>query len=145
MSKLVIKFCDFITDISSIRETSNGNASRIDGLNEQTTAIRTDFNNLTHPTDGQVGQVLTLANDPQGTNKAVWQDPQDGLPSGGSFGNVIMKNSNGDAVWKNPDDIKVSDPISGARDDLKVILTGIKEYVDKQIQNEITSIEGGQY
>ena len=91
-----------LTDISSIRETSNGNASRIDGLNEQTTAIRTDFNNLTHPTDGQVGQVLTLANNPQGVYKAVWQDPQDGLPTGGSFGNVIMKNSNGDAEWTRP-------------------------------------------
>ena len=88
-----------LTDISSIRETSNGNASRIDGLSEQTTAIRTDFNNFTHPTDGQVGQVLTLASNPQGTYDAVWQDPQDGLPSGGSFGNVIMKNSNGDAEW----------------------------------------------
>ena len=88
-----------LTDISSIRETSNSNTSRIDGLSEQTTAIRTDFHNLTHPTDGQVGQVLTLANNPQGTNEAVWQDPQDGLPSGGSFGNVIMKNSNGDAEW----------------------------------------------
>lgn len=86
-------------DISSIRETSNSNASRIDALNEKTTAIKSDFDNLTKPTDGQVGQVLTLANDPQGTNKAVWQDPQDGLPSGGSFGNVIMKNSNGDAEW----------------------------------------------
>lgn len=88
-----------LTDISSIRETSNSNASRIDGLSEQTTSIRTDFHNLTHPTDGQVGQVLTIASNPQGTNEAVWQDPQDGLPSGGSFGNVIMKNSNGDAVW----------------------------------------------
>ena len=91
-----------LTDISSIRDTSNSNASRIDGLNEQTTAIRTDFHNLTHPTDGQVGQVLTLANNPQGVYKAVWQDPQDGLPSGGSFGNVIMKNSNGDAEWTRP-------------------------------------------
>ena len=88
-----------LTDISSIRETSNSNASRIDGLSEQTTAIRTDLHNLTNPTDGQVGQVLTLANNPQGVYKAVWQDPQDGLPSGGSFGNVIMKNSNGDAEW----------------------------------------------
>lgn len=88
-----------LTDISSIRDTSNSNASRIDGLNEQTTAIRTDFHNFTHPTEGQVGQVLTLANNPQGVYKAVWQDPQDGLPSGGSFGNVIMKNSNGDAEW----------------------------------------------
>ena len=88
-----------LTDISSIRETSNGNASRIDALNEQTTAIRTDFHNFTHPTEGQVGQVLTLANNPQGVYKAVWQDPQDGLPTGGSFGNVIMKNSNGDAEW----------------------------------------------
>ena len=91
-----------LTDISSIRETSNSNASRIDGLSEQTTAIRTDLHNLTHPTDGQVGQVLTLANNPQGAYKAVWQDPQDGLPSGGSFGNVIMKNSNGDAEWTTP-------------------------------------------
>ena len=88
-----------LTDISSIRDTSNSNASRIDALNEQTTAIRTDLHNLTQPTDGQVGQVLTLANNPQGAYKAVWQDPQDGLPSGGSFGNVIMKNSNGDAEW----------------------------------------------
>lgn len=93
-----------LSDISSIRETSNGNANRIDALSEQTTAIRTDFHNLTHPTDGQVGQVLTLANNPQGTNEAVWQDPQDGLPSGGSFGNVIMKNSNGEAVWTNASD-----------------------------------------
>ena len=91
-----------LTDISSIRETSSSNASRIDGLSEQTTAIRTDLHNLTHPTDGQVGQVLTLANNPQGAYKAVWQDPQDGLPSGGSFGNVIMKNSNGDAEWTTP-------------------------------------------
>ena len=91
-----------LTDISSIRDTSNSNASRIDGLNEQTTAIRTDFHNFTHPTEGQVGQVLTLANNPQGVYKAVWQDPQDGLPSGGSFGNVIMKNSNGDAEWTRP-------------------------------------------
>ena len=91
-----------LTDISSIRETSNSNASRIDGLSEQTTAIRTDLHNLTHPTDGQVGQVLTLANNPQGAYKAVWQDPQDGLPTGGSFGNVIMKNSNGDAEWTTP-------------------------------------------
>ena len=88
-----------LTDISSIRETSNSNASRIDALSEQTTAIRTDFHNFTHPTEGQVGQVLTLANNPQGVYKAVWQDPQDGLPTGGSFGNVIMKNSNGDAEW----------------------------------------------
>ena len=88
-----------LTDISSIRDTSNSNASRIDALNEQTTAIRTDLHNLTQPTDGQVGQVLTLANNPQGAYKAVWQDPQDGLPTGGSFGNVIMKNSNGDAEW----------------------------------------------
>ena len=28
---------------------------------------------------------------------------------------------------------------------LKNVLTNIKDYVDKQIQNEITSIEGGQY
>lgn len=90
-----------LSDISSIRETSNGNSNRINALSEQTTAIRTDFNNLTHPTDGQVGQVLTLASNPQGTNEAVWQDPQDGLPTGGSFGNVIMKNSNGDAEWTN--------------------------------------------
>ena len=88
-----------LTDISSIRETSNNNASRIDALSEQTTAIRTDFHNFTHPTEGEVGQILTLANNPQGVYKAVWQDPQDGLPSGGSFGNVIMKNSNGDAEW----------------------------------------------
>lgn len=88
-----------LTDISSIRETSNSNASRIDGLSEQTTSIRTDFHNFTHPTEGKVGQVLTLANNPQGVYKAVWQDPQDGLPTGGSFGNVIMKNSNGDAEW----------------------------------------------
>lgn len=93
-----------LSDISNIRETSNGNASRIDGLSEQTTAIRTDFHNFTHPTEGKVGQVLTLANNPQGTNEAVWQDPQDGLPTGGSFGNVIMKNSNGDAEWTNASD-----------------------------------------
>ena len=96
-----------LTDISSIRETSNGNASRIDALSEQTTAIRTDFNNLTHPTDGQVGQVLTLANNPQGVYKAVWQDPQGGgssLPSGGSFGNILMKSSadDGNAEWTSP-------------------------------------------
>ena len=95
-----------LTDISSIRETSNGNADRINNaelninnLNEGLYGITVDFHNFTHPTDGQVGQVLTLANNPQGTNEAVWQDPQDGLPSGGSFGNVIMKNSNGDAEW----------------------------------------------
>lgn len=85
--------------ISAIRETSNSNSIRIERLNENTGAISSDFHNLTHPTDGQVGQVLTLANDPQGTNKAVWQAPQDGLPTGGSFGNIIMKNSNGDAEW----------------------------------------------
>ena len=187
-----------LTDISSIRETSNSNADRINNLNEGLYGITVDFHNLTHPTDGQVGQVLTLANNPQGTNEAVWQDPQDGLPTGGSFGNVIMKNSNGGAEWtnasdallkegynleniknkvdsvssnvrdklpsaggvrglvlsstignanewKNPDDIIVTDPIDEARDTLKVVLTSIKEYVDKQIQNEITSIEGGQY
>lgn len=93
-----------LSDISNIRETSNGNASGIDALSEKTTAIRTDFHNFTHPTEGQVGQVLTLANNPQGVYKAVWQDPQDGLPSGGSFGNVIMKNSNGDAEWTNASD-----------------------------------------
>lgn len=93
-----------LTDISSIRETSNGNSNRINALSEQTTEIRNGLNNLTHPTDGQVGQVLTLANNPQGTNEAVWQDPQDGLPTGGSFGNVIMKNSNGDAVWSTASD-----------------------------------------
>ena len=95
-----------LTDISSIRETSNGNADRINNaelninnLNEGLYGITVNFHNLTQPTDGQVGQVLTLANNPQGAYKAVWQDPQDGLPSGGSFGNVIMKNSNGDAEW----------------------------------------------
>ena len=95
-----------LTDISSIRETSNGNADRINNaelninnLNEGLYGITVDFHNFTHPTEGQVGQVLTLANNPQGTNEAVWQDPQDGLPTGGSFGNVIMKNSNGDAEW----------------------------------------------
>ena len=95
-----------LTDISSIRETSNSNAGRItdaelniNNLNEGLYGLTVDFHNLTKPTDGQVGQVLTLANNPQGTNEAVWQDPQDGLPSGGSFGNVIMKNSNGDAEW----------------------------------------------
>ena len=95
-----------LTDISSIRETSNGNADRINNaelninnLNEGLYGITVDFHNFTHPTEGQVGQVLTLANNPQGVYKAVWQDPQDGLPSGGSFGNVIMKNSNGDAEW----------------------------------------------
>lgn len=88
-----------LSDISSIRVTSNGNSNMIDALKEKTTEIRNGLNNLTHPTDGQVGQVLTLANNPQGVYKAVWQDPQDGLPTGGSFGNVIMKNSNGDAEW----------------------------------------------
>ena len=95
-----------LTDISSIRETSNGNADRINNaelninnLNEGLYGITVNFHNLTQPTEGQVGQVLTLANNPQGVYKAVWQDPQDGLPSGGSFGNVIMKNSNGDAEW----------------------------------------------
>ena len=98
-----------LTDISSIRETSNGNADRINNaelninnLNEGLYGITVDFHNFTHPTEGQVGQVLTLANNPQGVYKAVWQDPQDGLPSGGSFGNVIMKNSNGDAEWTRP-------------------------------------------
>ena len=134
-----------LTDISSIRETSNSNASRIDGLSEQTTAIRTDLHNLTNPTDGQVGQVLTLANNPQGTNEAVWQDPQDGLPTGGSFGNVIMKNSNGDAEWANIGIINVNNPINATSDTLDNVLTHIKDYVDTQIQNEITSIEGGQY
>lgn len=100
-----------LTDISNIRETSNGNADRINNaelninnLNEGLYGITVNFHNLTKPTDGQVGQVLTLANNPQGTNEAVWQDPQDGLPSGGSFGNVIMKNSNGDAEWTNASD-----------------------------------------
>lgn len=131
--------------ISSIRETSNSNSIRIDGLSEQTTAISSDFHKLTHPTDGQVGQVLTLANNPQGTNEAVWQDPQDGLPSGGSFGNVIMKNSNGDAEWTHIESINVYDPTNEASNTLKNVLTNIKDYVDTQIQNEITSIEGGQY
>ena len=134
-----------LTDISSIRTTSNGNSNRIDALSEKTTAIKSDFDNLTKPTDGQVGQVLTLANDPQGTNKAVWQDPQDGLPSGGSFGNVIMKNSNGDAEWTHFGSIKVNDPTNATSDALDNVLTNIKGYVDTQIQNEITSIEGGQY
>ena len=31
------------------------------------------------------------------------------------------------------------------RDTLKNVLTNIKDYVDTQIQNEIASIEGGQY
>ena len=131
--------------ISIIRETSNSNSIRIDRLSEDTGAIRTDLHKLTHPTDGQVGQVLTLANNPQGTNEAVWQDPQDGLPSGGSFGNVIMKNSNGDAEWANIGIIKVNDPINATSDTLDNVLTNIKNYVDTQIQNEITSIEGGQY
>ena len=131
--------------ISTIRETSNSNSIRIDRLSEDTGAIRTDFNNLTHPTDGQVGQVLTLANNPQGTNEAVWQDPQDGLPSGGSFGNVIMKNSNGDAEWQYIGIINVNNPINATSDTLDNVLTNIKNYVDTQIQNEITSIEGGQY
>ena len=86
-------------NISEIQNNVNANSEVIASHEQSILATRTDFNNLTHPTDGQVGQVLTLANDPQGTNKAVWQDPQDGLPSGGSFGNVIMKNSNGDAEW----------------------------------------------
>ena len=134
-----------LTDISNIRETSNSNASRIDALNEKTTAIKTDFDNLTQPTDGQVGQVLTLANNPQGAYKAVWQDPQDGLPTGGSFGNVIMKNSNGDAEWQYIGIINVNNPINATSDTLDNVLTNIKNYVDTQIQNEITSIEGGQY
>ena len=141
-----------LADISNIRETSNGNADRINNaelninnLNEGLYGITVDFHNFTHPTDGQVGQVLTLANNPQGTNEAVWQDPQDGLPSGGSFGNVIMKNSNGDAEWTNIGIINVNNPINATSDTLDNVLTNIKDYVDKQIQNEITSIEGGQY
>lgn len=143
---------DALTDISSIRETSNSNADRItdaelniNNLNEGLYGLTVDFHKLTKPTDGQVGQVLTLANDPQGTNKAVWQDPQDGLPSGGSFGNVIMKNSNGDAEWTHFGSIKVNDPTNATSDALDNVLTNIKGYVDTQIQNEITSIEGGQY
>ena len=92
--------------ISNIIETSNSNADRItnaeidiSNIAKSLSEIGEDFYNLAHPTDGQVGQVLTLANNPQGTYDAVWQDPQDGLPSGGSFGNIIMKNSNGDAEW----------------------------------------------
>ena len=131
--------------ISTIRETSNSNSIRIDRLSEDTGAIRSNFHKLTHPTDGQVGQVLTLANNPQGTNEAVWQDPQDGLPTGGSFGNVIMKNSNGDAEWANIGIINVNNPINATSDTLDNVLTNIKDYVDTQIQNEITSIEGGQY
>ena len=141
-----------LTDISSIRETSNGNADRINNaelninnLNEGLYGITVDFHNFTHPTDGQVGQVLTLANNPQGTNEAVWQDPQDGLPTGGSFGNVIMKNSNGDAEWQYIGIINVNNPINATSDTLDNVLTNIKNYVDTQIQNEITSIEGGQY
>ena len=131
--------------ISIIRETSNSNSIRIDRLSEDTGAIRSNFHKLTHPTEGQVGQVLTLANNPQGVYKAVWQDPQDGLPSGGSFGNVIMKNSNGDAEWANIGIINVNNPINATSDTLDNVLTNIKDYVDTQIQNEITSIEGGQY
>lgn len=86
-------------NISEIQNNVNANSEAIANNEQFILATRTDFDNLTHPTDGQVGQVLTLANDPQGLYKAVWQDPQDGLPSGGSFGNVIMKNSNGDAEW----------------------------------------------
>ena len=141
-----------LTDISSIRETSNGNADRINNaelninnLNEGLYGITVDFHNFTHPTEGQVGQVLTLANNPQGVYKAVWQDPQDGLPSGGSFGNVIMKNSNGDAEWQYIGIINVNNPINATSDTLDNVLTNIKDYVDTQIQNEITSIEGGQY
>lgn len=92
--------------ISNIIETSNSNSDRItraeidiSNTNKSLSEIGGNLIKITHPTDGQVGQVLTLANDPQGVYKAVWQDPQDGLPSGGSFGNVIMKNSNGDAEW----------------------------------------------
>ena len=143
---------DALTDISSIRETSNSNADRItdaelniNNLNEGLYGLTVDFHKLTKPTDGQVGQVLTLANDPQGVYKAVWQDPQDGLPSGGSFGNVIMKNSNGDAEWTHFGSIKVNDPTNATSDALDNVLTNIKGYVDTQIQNEITSIEGGQY
>ena len=132
-------------DISEIKNNVNENSELIRSQGNYISAIATDFNRLTHPTDGQVGQVLTLANNPQGTNEAVWQDPQDGLPSGGSFGNVIMKNSNGDAEWTHIENIIVTNPVDEARDTLKVALTSIKEYVDKQIQNEITSIEGGQY
>ena len=131
--------------ISTIRETSNSNSIRIDRLSEDTGAIRSNFHKLTHPTDGQVGQVLTLANNPQGTNEAVWQDPQDGLPSGGSFGNVIMKNSNGDAEWQYIGIINVNNPINATSDTLDNVLTNIKDYVDTQIHNEITSIEGGRY
>ena len=132
-------------NISEIQNNVNENSEIIKSQENYISAIATDFNNLTHPTDGQVGQVLTLANDPQGTNKAVWQDPQDGLPSGGSFGNVIMKNSNGDAEWTHFGSIKVNDPTNATSDALDNVLTNIKDYVDTQIQNEITSIEGGQY
>lgn len=90
---------EMLSEIQANKDATNGNSNRINALSEQTTTIKSDFDNLTHPTNGQVGQVLTLANNPQGTNEAVWQDPQDGLPTGGSFGNVIMKNSNGDAEW----------------------------------------------
>ncbi len=97
---------DALTSIDINKDAINSNSDRINNaelninnLNEGLYGITVDFHNFTHPKDGQVGQVLTLANNPQGTNEAVWQDPQDGLPSGGSFGNVIMKNSNGDAEW----------------------------------------------
>lgn len=143
---------DAFNSINTNKDAINSNSDRINNaelninnLNEGLYGITVDFHNLTHPTDGQVGQVLTLANNPQGTNEAVWQDPQDGLPTGGSFGNVIMKNSNGDAEWTNIGIINVNNPINATSDTLDNVLTNIKNYVDIQIQNEITSIEGGQY
>lgn len=98
------------------------------------------------PEEGEYGQVLTIGNGGiLGLKKAEWQYPQSGLPTGGSFGNVIMKNSNGDAEWTNIGIINVNNPINATSDTLDNVLTNIKDYVDTQIQNEITSIEGGQY
>ena len=101
---------------------------------------------ITTPEEGEYGQVLTIGNGGiLGLKKAEWQYPQSGLPTGGSFGNVIMKNSNGDAEWANIGIINVNNPINATSDTLDNVLTNIKDYVDTQIQNEITSIEGGQY
>lgn len=55
---------------------------------------------ITTPEEGEYGQVLTIGNGGiLGLKKAEWQYPQSGLPTGGSDGNIIMKNSNGDAEW----------------------------------------------
>lgn len=90
-------------NIDEIQNNVKENSEIIRSHENSILAIAADFNRLAHPTDGQVGQVLTLASNPQGTYyDAVWQDPQDGLPTGGSFGNVIMKNSNGNAEWTSP-------------------------------------------